>query len=215
MAGDKSVNIFHSHMIRFESIRLFVWILVLRFGACDGLESFAGDRFTADAHAQICASILTNIQTRYFNHPLNLPGGKSYGWIRTNTAAFQQYALETSVTRLVDVLNAWRFPVNPMVKCDDISRFEVNPSYFGLNCFLQLQKRYGLLIDRNQISNFSDDDFSLSSFEHRQERLEKVLNKTNLLTTKSAEQVARNALRALGLENGQNTQLREPPHVVQ
>lgn len=160
-----------------------------------------------------CAAILTNFYLHpNARHPELL---LKSGIIGTNTGAFQRYALETTAAEFTRVANSLNFGIPKPLTCADFSEVRVTPSYYGLKSYIVVRNRFFFRIDRNRISDFGDLDFWLPAFENRPERLNALLAAPDLLTKDSAEKLARNALSALGLQNGKNINLREPPQVIQ
>lgn len=129
--------------------------------------------------------------------------------------AFQNYALQSALEQYRFINRGLNWGGPDPVGCSNVSKFVAYPNYYGLHSSVTVDRRFSVLIQNNRISNFSDLDFWLAALENRPARLEWLLAQTNLLTKKSAEKVARDALKALGLENRKNVQLREPPYVMQ
>lgn len=158
-------------------------------------------------------SWVTNVQT----HPSAVASNPFVRsrYISTNTVAFQNYAMQTAVAEFQRINRALKWGAPDPVGCQDITLFIVKPSYYGLHCRIVIRNRFALLIQNNRISYLADYDHALPFFENRPARLAELRAKPNLLTKKSAEDLARRALLSIGLTNGVNIRLKDPPTVKQ
>jgi len=153
--------------------------------------------------------LLTNM-TRY----INVYPGNRYGYVPTNTMAFQEYALDFMLTLANDVNRKWRLGLPDPLTSDHVSEFGVLPKTNSFSAGIRVLGRYGFGFDDGRLENYRDVQYWGNAYECKPELFHQRATQPNHLTKSEALRLARDALHSLGLSE-EELRIRKTPEMRQ
>lgn len=137
------------------------------------------------------------------------------GYIPTNTSAFQAYAFSLAMSQASHFNTNWNLGLPVPLQTNAITTFGARPKPDGASAGVVFEDRYAFSVDDQKMFSFTDKHFCSASFVGKDDRKDELVRMTNLLTLDSAVELAREAMRKIGISNKEAMIGTDPVRAVQ
>jgi len=128
------------------------------------------------------------------------PKAARQGYVPTNTLAFQDWVLTLMVTRANFLNDQWQLGLPKPITSDHVTYFSAVAKINGPEGAILVNDRFVVGFLNGRWHSFEDKRFGWSSLESDIPRLEQLTRQPSLLSKAAAEAVAKEALRAIGVD---------------